>query len=199
MRRDVARHHGRAQTAGLELGFLDVQGSHLGALGVVQHGQVDGAGQVILGELGRAAHVDQGVEGGQGPGRDVAGQPRHQTTRTAGGPSITRPMRRASAKPSARIRSSTAARRVRGHGNQQAAAGLGIGQQVAGRGIEAVRQDRRRRHSCPSCGPRRRCGRPRAPDAAACGIRGDGLQLDAQLASGAARHLHARGPEGRSR
>ena len=102
MRGDVARHQGRAQATGEEFRGLDVEGSHLGPLGVVQHRQVDRAGQVVLGELARTAHVDDGVVAGERPQRHVRRQPRHQPpafTTTAGSPSRTRPTRRAEAKP----------------------------------------------------------------------------------------------------
>jgi hypothetical protein len=44
---------------------LLVQGADPRAFLVVQHGQVDGAGQVVLGEFRRGAGVDDCVEGGQ--------------------------------------------------------------------------------------------------------------------------------------
>ena len=59
---DIARDQGRAHAPRLEGGDLGVVGADAGAFGVVQNGQVDGAGQVVLGKLGRGAHIDDDIE-----------------------------------------------------------------------------------------------------------------------------------------
>ncbi len=65
---DVARHQGRPDPPGAEPGVLDIDGPHHRSLVVVQHWQVDRPRRMVLGELGRTAHVDQGVEAPQGLG-----------------------------------------------------------------------------------------------------------------------------------
>ena len=45
-----------------EPGVLHIDRPDLGALLVVEHRQVHGAGHVVLGELGGAAHIDDCVE-----------------------------------------------------------------------------------------------------------------------------------------
>ncbi len=69
---DVAGHQRRADAAGQEARLLDVDRAHPRPLGVVEHGQADGAGHVVLGELRGAAHVDDRVEGREGLGIDGA-------------------------------------------------------------------------------------------------------------------------------
>ena len=65
---DVAGHMGRADAVGAQPRLLDIDRPHLGALGVIEHRQVDRSGQVILGEFAGAAHIDDLVEGRQGGG-----------------------------------------------------------------------------------------------------------------------------------
>jgi hypothetical protein len=55
---DVAGHQGGALLLGFEGGDLLVQGADAGPLLVVQHGQVDGPGQVVFGKLGGGTGVD---------------------------------------------------------------------------------------------------------------------------------------------
>jgi hypothetical protein len=62
MRRDVPRHHRRADLARPEGAFALVDRAHHRALRIRQRRQADGAGQVVLCEFGRRAHVDHGVE-----------------------------------------------------------------------------------------------------------------------------------------
>ena len=79
---DVAGHVGAADLAGQEAGLLDVQGSHLGPLVIVEDRQVHCAGDVVFRELAGAAHVDdhvearprRGVGGGDGLGAAHAGR-----------------------------------------------------------------------------------------------------------------------------
>jgi hypothetical protein len=59
---DVSGDMRRAEAPGEQPRLLDIDGPDLGALGVVQHRQVLGPGDMVLGELGRAAHVDDRVE-----------------------------------------------------------------------------------------------------------------------------------------
>ena len=62
----VARDVGGADPARIELRGLDIDGPDFGPFGVAQHRQVDRAGDVILGELRGAAHVDDEIEAGAG-------------------------------------------------------------------------------------------------------------------------------------
>ena len=62
MRRDIACGDGGAHATRLEDGDLGVVRADLGPLGIVQHRQVDGSGQVVLGKLGRRAHINDGIE-----------------------------------------------------------------------------------------------------------------------------------------
>ena len=62
--RDIGRRDGAADLAGLEGRDLLVDRADLGPLGVVQDGQVDRAGQVILGVFGWRTRVDDRVEPG---------------------------------------------------------------------------------------------------------------------------------------
>ena len=64
----VAGHQRRPDAARLEAGVLDIDGSDLRPLLIVEHRHVDRARDVVLGELGRAAHVDDHVEARQGGG-----------------------------------------------------------------------------------------------------------------------------------
>ncbi len=64
---DVARHIGRSDPVGLQPGLLDVDCPHLGPLGVGEHGQVHRARRMVFSELGRATHVDDGLELRQRP------------------------------------------------------------------------------------------------------------------------------------
>jgi hypothetical protein len=61
--RDVGRDHRAADAPRLEGAGLHVDGADDAALLVVEHGAVDGAGNVVERELGRRAGVDQRVEG----------------------------------------------------------------------------------------------------------------------------------------
>ena len=62
--RDVRRHQRATQAAGVEGGLLLVQGADDDALVVVEHRQVDRAGDVVFGELGGRARVDDLVKAG---------------------------------------------------------------------------------------------------------------------------------------
>ena len=64
MVRDVARDQGRPDLARLQTALLHVDRADARALHIVEHGQVDGTGQVILREFGRRARVDDLVEAG---------------------------------------------------------------------------------------------------------------------------------------
>ena len=70
--RDVARDQRGADLAGEERRLLHVHRADAGALGVVEHRNIDGAGQVVERKFGGRTHVEQGVETLQfGYGRDV--------------------------------------------------------------------------------------------------------------------------------
>ena len=58
---DVARNQRRAFLLGLERTGLLVQGADLGALRIIQHRAVDGARNMVFGELRGAADIDDGV------------------------------------------------------------------------------------------------------------------------------------------
>ena len=58
----IAEHQRRTELAGEERAFLLVDRAHPGAFLVVEHRQADGAGNVVLGEFRRAAHVDDGIK-----------------------------------------------------------------------------------------------------------------------------------------
>ena len=61
MARGIVEHQRGTDLAGAERAVLLVEGADARALLVVEHGQVDRAGQVILGVFGGAAHVDHGI------------------------------------------------------------------------------------------------------------------------------------------
>ena len=58
MGRHIARDQCRADLARLEGTVLYIDRADPGAFGVTKRRQVDGAGDVIFGELGRRTHVD---------------------------------------------------------------------------------------------------------------------------------------------
>ncbi len=60
--RDVLGHERPAESAGLEGRLLLVHGADHDALLVVEHGEIHRAGDVVLGELGRGAGVDDLVK-----------------------------------------------------------------------------------------------------------------------------------------
>ncbi len=62
MVRDVAGHDRRADALGLERGLLLVDGSDPGAFLVVEDRNADRTGQVVFGELGRAARIEHRAE-----------------------------------------------------------------------------------------------------------------------------------------
>src|SRR5262249_34707362 len=64
-RGDVACGKWSAEAFRLERGALRVHGAHERALLVVEHRRVHGAGQVVLGVLGRTARIDHIVERNQ--------------------------------------------------------------------------------------------------------------------------------------
>jgi len=65
MQRDIARHQHRPQSARCERRYLAIQGADSGSFFIAEHRTVDGARQVVIGELGRRADVDDLVKFGQ--------------------------------------------------------------------------------------------------------------------------------------
>src|SRR5471030_1190165 len=65
MTRDIGGDQRRPQLLCLERAGLLVQGAHAHAFLVIEHGQVDGARQMVFGKFGRAAYIDDGIEGAQ--------------------------------------------------------------------------------------------------------------------------------------
>ncbi len=62
---DILRHQRGAQLACFERADLLVEGAHADTFFVIQHRAIDGARQVIFGEFGWRAHVDDLVKLGQ--------------------------------------------------------------------------------------------------------------------------------------
>lgn len=62
MHRDIARDHCRADAGRLERRDLLVHRPDDHALLVAEHGRIDGAGNVVLGEFERRADIDDFVE-----------------------------------------------------------------------------------------------------------------------------------------
>ena len=58
---DVARDEGGAHATGQEAGFLDIGRPDNGAFGIVENGEVYGAGNMIFRKLAGAAHIDYHV------------------------------------------------------------------------------------------------------------------------------------------